>query len=245
LLSTGPQARGLDLRAEDDRALLLTFAHKLRTTTHVDRSLFSWLEDNETSRTDAIDVVTAVVEAAVHAVADHVLVPTLARFTLWPDTELWQAQAAGLLDATRACRELLLRVPLSLGDKGSAREFVWTSSVAEGFGYLRGHLTDVGAGRAFARLARSFLAPLGALPLTSLRDGRGTVVMQRLLPDDDDGVVQLGPARAITLGEGALDESLPLAWAHGRALSLPEPKGCPRHDVVHLPEWLAHFLRMS
>ncbi len=247
LFSAGPDARGLDLRSEDDRALLLTWARALRSLEVRGRSAFAWLEDNGTPPDVRVDVVGAAVRAAVDAVARHALDPVACRITLRPDDGdgAWQARAAAALDETDMFRDVVTRAsgpvvsasapPEDTG--GTVRDIVWADAVLPP-GFAAGRLSAVAAGRAFARLATSMLAPLGVLPLSGLKDGSGFVVLQRLVPDGDGLRIE----RSLAFPAGGELRALDDAWQDGLGLALPDPKGAPRHDISAMPAWLAFFL---
>lgn len=242
LFSAGPDARGLDLRSHNDRALLLVWCSLLRSRRLDDKSVFAWLEDESAAPAARTRAVTAAVDAAIEAVAAFAMDPLVCRITLRPHDRDggWPQRAAALLDETGLVRDVLPRQ----APEGFARDMVWLDGVL-GPGYAAGRLSRAAAGRAFARLATSVLAPLGVLPLSGLKDGSGAVVLHRLLPRlDETGSIAVtfdGP-RVVDFGAGLLGVPLCEAWAKGRGTALPEPRGAPRHDVEQLPAWLAFFL---
>lgn len=263
LLSAGPDARGLDLRSHDDRALLLTFCRLLRGRDVRGRSAFSWLEDNEAPRAVRIDVVSACVAAAVEAVATCTADPLACRITLraHDGDGGWPAKAAALLDETGLFHDVHPR-PAPLG---FARDIVWLDAFLPP-GFAAGRLTSLAAGRAFARLATSVLAPLGVLPQSGMKDGSGDVLLQRLLPgpDDDSGAAGVGREPPLLVSFGRCDHSdhsghsdhgghgsrrpggatRPLfeAWRDGEGTALADLRNAPRHDVRQMPAWLSFFL---
>jgi hypothetical protein len=254
LENAGPGARALDLRRLDDRALWANFVHTLRT-----RRLDVLLaKDADPAR--RADVIDAVIDAAADAVATATLDPVSCRFVV-PTDESWGQEAARLLLATGAVVEVAPRVavrttpptaaPPSTSQSTStspsskkaqnrpARHFVWLDAVVDG-GVVGGALSTVGQARAFGRLAVSFLAPLGVLPLCGARDGRGVVVT--VLSEDTSGAPrQRGPYWVEPGWPAALVAPLAQAWGEGRARHLPEPRGAFAHDVAALPAWLGHF----
>jgi hypothetical protein len=233
LLAAGPDARGLDLRDADDRALLLVWAHLLRQRALAGRSVFAWLESagKDTSRALRIAIVDQAIRAAVEAVGTFSLDPLCTRFSLNTADGAWVQEASAWLEDC-GCGAALA---------GVRHEILWADLFLEP-GFSGGRLSAVTAGCAFARLATSVLAPLGVLPLSGLKDGSGAVVLQRILPDDDDGNPALAPARLIDFAGGAQDVPLVDAWRSGRGQALPEPKGNPRHDVQQMPAWFSFFL---
>jgi hypothetical protein len=252
LFSAGPDARGLDLRSPDDRALLLTWAHLLRGRLVDGREAFAWLEEPDVPPATRALVVTACVEAAVEAVASHTVDPNACRIVLRPHEADggWPQRAAALLDDAALFRDVSPR-RRAPGDAGFARDIVWLDALLP-TGFVAGRLSPVAAGRAFARLATSVLAPLGVFPLSGMKDGSGGVLLQRLLPPSDER-----PAGEAGDGQGALAVDVPTyvdfgarpaacslwqAWREGRALALPDPRGAPRHDVEQMPAWLSLFL---
>lgn len=239
LFSAGPDARGLDLRSEDDRALLLVWSRLMRDASVRGRSAFAWLEDDTAPLEVRVDVVTAAVDAAFRAVASYATCPLACRITLRPHANDlgWPQRAAELLDDTRLFRDVSPRS----APAGFARDVVWLDALLPP-GFVAGRLSAVGAGRAFARLATSLLAPLGVLPLSGMKDGSGAVLLQRLVPVSDDGDVRLEPARLASFGARAALRPLVDAWKEGHGLALPEPRGAPRHDVQQMPAWLTFFL---
>jgi hypothetical protein len=266
LCAAGPDARGLDLRGADDRALLLTWSALLRATQVAGRSAATWLceatsDTPEPVRRSAVD---AAVACAVRALTEHTADPLALRFVLAPyDGDCgWVEEALSWLDDTGAVRDVVGRRTAS-----GTREVVWADALLKP-GFVGGRLSPVAAGRAFARLATSVLAPLGVLPLSGLRDGSGAVVLQRLLTSHDDespssdatapsapspslavappAVVRFAAAPPSLRGAAAADDarglaSLFAAWRHGDALSLPEPKSGPQHDLAQMPAWASFF----
>lgn len=254
LLSAGPDARGLDLRSHDDRALLLTFCRLLRGRDVRGRSAFSWLEDNEAPRGVRVDVVSACLAAAVEAVAACAADPLACRITLRPHDGDggWPAKAAALLDDTGLFHDVHPRPATA----GFARDIVWLDAFLPP-GFAAGRLTSLAAGRAFARLATSVLAPLGVLPQSGMKDGSGDVLLQRLLPgpDDDSGATGVGREPPLLVSFGRCDHSghsghrpagptRPLfeAWRDGEGTALADLRNAPRHDVQQMPAWLSFFL---
>lgn len=244
LLSAGPDARGLDLRSEDDRALLLTWAQLLRERFVDGRSAFAWLQDGNAPAAARARVVDVCIDAAVSAVGTHTLDPFACRIALashdhdggWPE-EASRCLRAVQLDDGPLVREVMARAPAA----GFAAELLWADAILGAPGFAGGRLSAVAAGRAFARLATSVLAPLGVLPLSGLRDGQGSVVLQRLV-EEAPGEVVLRAPRVVSFGASVDDEPLLDAWRAGRALLLPDPKGGPRHDLAAMPAWLSLFL---
>lgn len=244
LLAAGPDARGLDLRSEDDRALLLTWAQLLRERFIDGRSAFAWLQDGNAPVAERRRVVDACVDAAVSAVGTHTLDPSACRFSLagqkgdggWPEEAARCLRAVQLPDGPLV-REVMARAPSA----GVGAELLWADAILAAPGFAGGRLSAVAAGRAFARLATSVLAPLGVLPLSGLRDGQGSVVLQRLV-EEAPGEVVLRAPRVVSFGATVKDEPLLDAWQEGRALLLPDPRGGPRHDLAAMPAWLSLFL---
>ncbi|HEY4222747.1 MAG TPA: hypothetical protein VGO62_15430 [Myxococcota bacterium] len=277
LFSAGPDARGLDLRSDDDRALLLMFASALRKSDVRGRSAFAWLEDGGAPVDVRVDVVSACVRAAVDVVARHTIDPLAARIVLHSDggDGSWQRLAAAALDEVGLFHDVVARgpsrrtqppalisvVPTSTpsappSSSDGKRDVLWADALLPP-GYAAGRASAVAAGRAFARLATSLLAPLGVLPSSGHKDGSGAVILQRLAPTvADDGVagVALLPPRVVTFDldggdrEGdapwsrARDRALVDAWGQGDARAIAEPRGSPHHDVAAMPAWLAFFL---
>lgn len=244
LLSAGPDARGLDLRSEDDRALLLTWAYLLRERVVGGRSAFAWLQDGNAPPHVRERVIDACLDAAITAVGTFTLDVVACRFSLQahPEDGGWPARAAERLRAVMLpdgplVRDVVARVTAST----TGIELAWVDAIIAGAGFAAGRLTEVGAGRAFARLATSVLAPLGVLPLSGLRDGSGAVVVQRFA-QGDDGAATLRAPRLVSFGERVRCELLQDAWREQRGVLLPDPKGGPRHDLAAMPAWLALFL---
>lgn len=249
LENAGPGARALDLRRLDDRALWANFVHTLRTR-RLDALLAK--EADPARRGDVID---AIIDAAADAVAVATLDPVSCRFVV-PIDESWGQEAARLLLATGAVAEVAPRAaarttpptstpptstpsPSKKARSRPTRHFVWLDAVVDG-GVVGGALSTVGQARAFGRLAVSFLAPLGVLPLCGARDGRGVVVT--VLSEDASGAPrQRGPYWVEPGWPAALVAPLAQAWGEGRARHLPEPRGAFAHDVAALPAWLGHF----
>jgi hypothetical protein len=234
LLAAGAGARGLDLRRADDRALLLSFTATLRA-----RRLDEILARNASAVGGAADpdrradVIEAVIDAAADAVAFATLDPHAVRFCL-PDND-WGRQAGRILDDTGLVIDVSPRTPVA----GKARrELVWLDAVADG-GFIGGVMSPVQQARAFSRLAVSLLAPLGALPCVSSRDGNGVIVT--VLFEDESGGRARGP---FWVDPSSIDVRQPLAqaWAAGAGLALAEPRGGFAHDVAALPAWLGAFL---
>ena len=244
LFSAGPDARGLDLRSEDDRALLLCWAHALRDVVIDDKSAFTWLEDAHAPLTVRVRVVESAVACAIEVVARFALDALACRISLRATAEDggWTKVAAAALDACALCHDVLAR------DDTGGRDLVWLNAFLRP-GFAGGRLTPLAAGRSFARLATSVLAPLGVLPLSGCKDGSGAVLLQRLVESEQEesGVrVRRAPLRLVSFEDaGARDEPLlgkQGAWAAGRGLALPDPKGAPRHDVAAVAGWLVFFL---
>src|SRR5690606_26163641 len=84
LFAAGPDARGLDLRQPDERCLLLTFSHRLKTTQHAGHSLWRWLEGARPERGDQA-IVEAVVRAAHDVIAVHSIDPLSCSLRLCPE----------------------------------------------------------------------------------------------------------------------------------------------------------------
>lgn len=272
LLSAGPDARGLDLRSDDDRALLLTWAHALREQRlqfgmH-DASVFELLEDDRASVSLRARVVEAAIACAVDVVARYAADPLTMRFELRGSEGDggWTEKAAAALDACALFHDVTPRGPPASGAasgaaSGHARDIVWLDALLRP-GFANGRLTPLSAGRAFARLATSVLAPLGVLPSSGLKDGTGAVLLQRLVEmNDADGrgrYVERAPPRLVSFAPDAeprlvpggensrvIDEPLfgaDGAWSHARGHALADPRGAPRHDVTAMPAWLAFFL---
>ncbi|OGQ20773.1 MAG: hypothetical protein A2138_07715 [Deltaproteobacteria bacterium RBG_16_71_12] len=244
LLSAGPDARGLDLRSEDDRALLLVWAQLLRER-HVDgRSAFAWLQDGNAPASVKARVVDACLDAAVAAVGTFTLDPQACRFSLSSREGEggWAEQAAAALRTVALPDGPLVREVLPRArQRGSVAELVWADALLVETGYAAGRLSALGAARAFARLATSVLAPLGVLPLSGLRDGRGAVLLQRFV-EEAPGEPRLAAPRLVSFGEAVKNEPLADAWRDGRGLMLPDPKAGPRHELAAMPAWLALFL---
>ncbi|MBI1945325.1 MAG: hypothetical protein HYS27_06500 [Deltaproteobacteria bacterium] len=248
VLSAGPDARGLDLRSADDRALLLTWAQRLREQSVDGRSAFAWLQDGNAPAAVKVRVVDAALTAAVEAVGTFTLDPVACRFSLTAVDDAvdgaggWQARAAArlrevMLSDGPLVRELVARAVAST----PTAELLWADAVLPESGFAAGRLTALGASRAFARLATSVLAPLGVLPLSGFKDGAGAVLVQRLV-EDGSGAPSLAPPRLISFGASVINEPLVDAWRAGRGVFLPDPKGGPRHDLAAMPAWLALFL---
>jgi hypothetical protein len=227
LLGAGPDARGLDLRKVDDRCLLLVFAHLLR-----ERGLFDPLA--HAAGYDGA-LVTACVHAAADAVATFTLDPMSSRIALrkhnndngWPETA-WE-----LLATTGCVRDALPRAPRT----EFARDVVWADSILAP-GFVEGRVTATAAGRLFARLCTSLLAPLGALPSSGMKDGSGDVLVQMIAPD---GFV----TRLVASFSGSFSgrvQPLARAWTDGAAHALAEPRGAPQHELKAMPAWIAFFL---
>ncbi len=243
LLSAGPDARGLDLYRADDRALLLTWASLVRDQVVDGRSAFAWLQDGNAPAAIKARVVDACVDAAVAAVAERTLDPFACRFVLrahdgdggWPERAAARLRAVTLPEGPLV-REVMTRASPS----GFAAELVWADAVVTSTGFAAGRLSALGAGRAFARLATTMLAPLGVLPLSGLRDGQGAVVLQRFV-ESAPGQVTLAPPRLVSFGATVRHEPLADAWRAGRGVMLPDPRSGPRHDLAAMPAWLALF----
>ncbi len=242
LENAGPGARALDLRKTDDRALLVAFLHTLRVR-RLDALLAKEMDPDR-----RFDVVDAVVDAAADTVAQACLDPLACRFCL-PDEE-WAREAARLLVATGLVVEVWPRTATGASTGGpepvGARanpQLVWLDSVADA-GLVGGSLSALGQARAFARLAVSLLAPLGALPMVGARDGNGVVVT--IIGEDVDGIAwQRGPWWVEPAHPLQPVTPLLQAWSEGRGRHLPEPRGAFAHDIKALPEWLGHFVRRA
>lgn len=226
----GPGARGLDLRRADDRCLLLTF-HETMRERRLDVLLARPAGDDGERRAA---IISAVVDAAADAVAFAALDPMACRFVFPGDErhQSWVQPAITRLTELGLGAEIM---PLSAA--GPTREFVWLDAVVDS-GFVGGAMSDVAQARAFARLAVSVLAPLGALPLGGARCGRGVVLT--LLDDDAKGPRQRGPW---WVEPAATTTVMPLAeaWARGRGRVLPLPHADTAHDVAALPAFLQAF----
>jgi hypothetical protein len=234
LTAAGSGARGLDLRRADDRALLLTFCATLRAR-RLDELLARSAEATASAAEPdrRADVIEAVVDAAADAVAFATLDPHAVRFCL-PETD-WGREAGRVLDATGLVVDV---TPRHVPAGKARRELVWLDAIADG-GFVGGALSAVQQARAFSRLAVSLLAPLGALPNVSSRDGNGVVIT--LLFEDESGGKARGPWW-VEPSSVDVRQPLALAWAAGSGLPLVEPRGGFAHDVGALPAWLGAFL---
>lgn len=247
LLSAGPDARGLDLRSEDDRALLLTWAHLLRERGVDGRTAFAWLQDGNAPPAVKERVVDACLDAALTAVGTYTLDPVGCRFSLraherdggWPEKAAACLRAVQLPDGPLV-RDVVPRTAASREPAPFAAELLWADALLAP-GFAAGRLSAVAAGRAFARLATSVLAPLGVLPLSGLKDGQGGVVLQRFV-EVAPGEVLLQAPTLVSFGATVTREPLHEAWRAGRGLFLPDPRGGPRHDLAAMPAWLTLFL---
>ena len=243
LQNAGPGARALDLRKTDDRGLLVAFLQTLRTR-RLDVLLAK--EMDPIARHDVVD---AVVDAAADTVAQACLDPLACRFCL-PD-EKWAREAGRLLMATGLVVEVWSRSPRGvLPGSGSSppvppvgSQLVWLDAVADA-GFIGGAFSAVQQARAFARLAVSLLAPLGALPMVGVRDGNG-VVITAVGEDAEGRPWQRGPWWVEPAHPGQPVTPLLQAFSEGRGRHLPEPKGAFAHDVAALPQWLGHFLQRA
>ena len=254
LFSAGPDARGLDLRSEDDRALLLLWSHALHTVFPEGEgtSAFAWLERDDAPASVRVRVVEHAIVCAIQAVARFSLDPLACRITLRSSEGDggWTERAAAALDACAqqgvqlhdVVSRATPREPSSLPAHASpvsaersaagARDVVWLDAFLRP-GLVGGRLTPLAAGRAFARLATSVLAPLGVLPLSGCKDGSGAVLLQRLvepmLPDGE--LVERAPPRLVSfdaVSHGrAHDELLVHAWSAGRGPRAPRTQGRP------------------
>lgn len=248
LLAAGPDARGLDLRSDDDRALVLTWASLVRDHVIDGRSAFAWLQDGNAPVAIKSRVVDACLDAAVTAVAHFTLDPLASRFVLgaqegdggWTEKAAARLRAVLLPDGPLVrevnAREVNARAPAA----PSTVELVWADAIVTSTGFAAGRLSALSAGRAFARLATTMLAPLGVLPLSGLRDGQGAVVLQRFI-EGAGARVTLAPPSLVSFGATARREPLADAWAAGRGLMIPDPRSGPRHDLGAMAAWLALF----
>ena len=252
MFGAGPDARGLDLREPNDRALLLAWAHALRNVEVRGRSAFAWLEDGGAPLDVRVDVVGAAVTAACSVIARHTLDPIGCRISLRRDggDGDWQRRAGATLDEVGLFRDVHARDGAGVGE----RDIVWADAALD-TGFASGRLSAVAAGRAFARLATSALASLGVLPLSGLKDGSGAVVLQRLVPlthadasssapsSPSPRAVRLDPPILVSFGGDDVPRSRALvdAWTSGEGSALPEPRGAARHDVAAMPAWFAFF----
>ncbi len=226
----GPGARGLDLRRADDRCLLLTF-HETMRERRLDVLLARPAGDDGERRAA---VISAVVDAAVDAVSFAALDPMACRFVFPGDErhQSWVQPAIARLTGLGLGAEIM---PLTAA--GPTREFVWLDAVVDG-GFVGGAMSDVAQARAFSRLAVSVLAPLGALPMSGSRCGRGVVLT--LIDDDAKGPRQRGP---LWVEPAATTTVMPLAdaWARGHGRLLPLPHADTAHDVTAMPAFLQAF----
>lgn len=225
----GTTSRGLDLRRPEDRCLLLTFRETLRER-RLDVLLARAAGDDADRRAA---VVAAVVDAAADAVAFSALDPLACRF-VFPvgDAHPWVDKAVGMLTSLGLAAEVTPRV---VGDP--TREIVWLDAVVDS-GFIGGAMSAVAQARAFARLAVSVLAPLGALALVGARGGDGVVVT--LLDEDARGARQRGP---LWVSPAASTPVVPLAeaWARGAGRLLPTPTADTAHELAALPAWWQGF----
>lgn len=276
LLAGGPQG-GLDLEDVEDLALLVVASHLLKTRTlqrvdGVEKSVFAWLEtaDASSPRPFLERVRAAVRDACFDAVAFFAPDPRAlvfpivaadddvarARFAAaeGDDASLakidWQARALALLEQTGIARAAVARGAPSTGRR--LVEIGWTQAVLQP-GYVGGRLPAQAQGDAFARLATTLLAPIGLLPLSSLREGRGASLLRVLSLPDDEGRIDVG----------APERVVPAAYCRGlsfdRAFGLPrraddpsrldvarlddDGRGAPIHDLAALQDRLADLKR--
>jgi hypothetical protein len=241
LLNAGPDARGLDLRFSDDRCVLLAYTALLRA-----RGLFQSLERADALAHEArLQLVRDCTRAAFDAVSSFSLDPLACAVALTRhERDLgWPERAWDMLMATQAVRDVPPREPRV----AFARTGVWLDAVVPP-GFSAGRMSAVAAGRAFARLVTSVLAPLGVLPCSGLKDGSGAVLLQTLAPTQS-GVEPPSPAlvavELATFGPTPTLEPLDDAWRNGRGLALPEPRGQPQHDLSAMPSFLAFFLEAA
>jgi hypothetical protein len=223
----GPGGRGLDLRRADDRCLLLTFQETLRER-RLDGLLKATASDDPERRSA---VISAVVDAAIDAVAFAALDPLACRF-VFPAEAVWAEAAIGRLKGLGLGMELM-----ALRAGTPTRDVVWLDAIVDA-GFVGGAMSDVAQARAFARLAVSVLSPLGVLPLVGSRCGRGVVLT--ILEEDRRGPRQRGPLWVEPAGQTSV---MPLAdaWARGAGRVLPAPTAENAHDVAALPAFLQGF----
>ncbi len=233
VLGAGPDARGLDLRSIDDRALLLRYAHALRT-----RGVFYALRDVD-SGSSAADK-NALVQTCVHAAVDAIncaLDPLSSAVVLasHDGDQGWPARAWALLRATDCVRD----APLRDSPAGFVKHAVWADALLSP-GFAGGRLSALAAGRAFARLCTSMLAPLGVLPCSGMKDGSGDVVLHTLRFADDDDARALAPVQVVQFGAAARIRNLSVGDA--AALWMADPRMAPRHEIAALGAWLEFFV---
>jgi hypothetical protein len=223
----GPGGRGLDLRRADDRCLLLTFQETLRER-RLDGLLAKSASDDPERRSS---VVSAIVDAAIDAVAFAALDPLACRFA-FPAEAAWAEAAIARLKGLGLGMELM-----ALRSRAETRDVVWLDAVVDS-GFVGGAMSDVAQARAFARLAVSVLSPLGVIPLVGSRCGRGVVLT--ILEEDRRGPRQRGP---LWVEPAAPTTLLPLAdaWARGAGRVLPAPTTETAHDIAALPAFLQGF----
>ncbi len=228
----GPGSRGLDLRRADDRCLLLTFNETLRER-RLDVLLARSAGDDGERRAATL---SAVVDAAVDAVAFAALDPLACRFVFPidgdPQRQRWVDSAIATLTSLGLAAEIAPRV---VGEK--TREVVWLDAVVDS-GFVGGAMSAVAQARAFARLAVSVLAPLGAVPLVGCRSGNGVVLT--LLEEQADGARQRGPLWASPAAHNPF-VALAHAWTVGQGRMLPAPATDTAHDLQSMPAWLQSF----
>jgi hypothetical protein len=229
LVHGGPSCRGLDLRRADDRCLWLTYQETLR-----ERRLDTLLarpagHDGERRA----DIISALIDAAIDAVAFSALDPLACRFVLptsvsapWIDLAIKR-----LVDVGLGAEVMPLRPTTQ------TRELVWLDAIVDA-GFVGGAMSDVAQARALSRLVVSALSPLGVLPMVGARCGRGVVLT--IIDDDPRGPRQRGPLWAEPASETPL---LPLweAWARGAGRFLPAPTPETAHDIASLPAFLEAF----
>lgn len=223
----GPGGRGLDLRRADDRCLLLTFQETLRERRL--ESLLAQSASDDPERRSA--TVSAVVDAAIDAVAFAALDPLACRF-VFPAEASWAEPAIGRLRGLGLGMEFI-----GLRTSAPTRDVVWLDAVVDA-GFVGGAMSDVAQARAFSRLAVSVLSPLGVIPLVGSRCGRGVILT--ILEEDRRGARQRGP---LWVEPAAPTTLLPLAdaWARGTGRVLPAPTTETAHDVAALPAFLQGF----
>ncbi len=221
----GPGSRGLDLRRPDDRCLLLAFNETLRER-RLDVLLARSAGDDSERRAA---VVSAVIDAAADTVAFATLDPLACRFVFPVDGNGWVDNAVATLVHLGLAAEV---TPHAQG--AHTREFVWLDAVVDA-GFVGGAMSAVAQARAFARLAVSMLAPLGALPLVGARSGDGVVLT--VLDEDSEGPRQRGPLWVRPAAPLPV-RSLVDAWRAGEGRVLPLVQADSAHELTALPAFL-------
>lgn len=222
----GPASRGLDLRRPDDRCLLLAFNETLRER-RLDVLLARSAGDDSERRAA---VVSAVIDAAADTVAFATLDPLACRFVFPVDGNGWVDNAVAMLQRLGLAAEVTPHKPSA----HATREFVWLDAVVDA-GFVGGAMSAVAQARAFARLAVSMLAPLGALPLVGARSGDGVVLT--VLDEDNDGPRQRGPLWVRPAAPLPV-RSLVDAWRAGEGRVLPLVQADCAHELPALPAFL-------